>query len=68
MTWRWIVAILAALLMLGCGETTVQPFVDGFDAGVDPSVDAGDDDDEDDAGEDDEEDAGEDDDLDGGQQ
>jgi hypothetical protein len=61
MMWRLIVAVLAAFWMLGCGETTVQPFVDKSDA----SVDAGDDD----AGEDDdsEEDAGEDDDLDGGE-
>ncbi|MBT8451303.1 MAG: hypothetical protein KJO40_04975 [Deltaproteobacteria bacterium] len=53
MMWRFIVALLATFWMLGCGETTVQPFVDKPDA----SVDAGDDD----AGEDDdsEEDAGE---------
>ena len=58
MTWRFIVAVLATLWMLGCGETTVQPFVNKSDA----SVDAGDDDaGEDDGGEDD------DDDLDGGE-
>lgn len=61
MMWRFIVAVLAILWMLGCGETTVQPFVDKSDA----SVDAGDDDTgEDDGGEEDGEEA---DDLDGGE-
>ena len=61
MTWRGIIAILAALWILGCGETTVRPFVDKSDAGLDAG--------EDDAGEDDDELDGEDDDeLEGGEE
>ena len=70
MTWRWITVVLASLWLLGCGETTLRPFLEVSDGGVDAGEDdAG----EDDAGEDedgavdDDEDGGVDDDVDGGE-
>lgn len=71
MTWRWITVALASLLLLGCGETTLRPFLEvsdgGVDAGEDDGDDGGDDDDEDDGGVDDDEDGGSDDEVDGGE-
>ncbi len=72
MTWRWMTVVLASLWMLGCGETTLRPFLEVSDGGVDAAEDdAGEDDaGEDDAGEDDaddDEDGGVDDDVDGGE-
>ena len=62
MTWRWILAVSATLYLLGCGETTVQPFVEKSDAGADAGEDDGGEDDDDlDGGEDEDED------LDGGE-
>ena len=70
MTWRWITVVLTSLWLLGCGETTLRPFLEVSDGGVDAAEDdAGEDDaGEDDAGEDDaDEDGGVDDDVDGGE-
>ena len=73
MTWRWITVVLASLWLLGCGETTLRPFLEVSDGGVDAGEDdAGEDedgdvDDDEDGGVDDDEDGGVDDDVDGGE-
>ncbi|NNE16911.1 MAG: hypothetical protein HKN10_00405 [Myxococcales bacterium] len=69
MTWRWITLVLASLFLLGCGETTLRPFLEVSDGGVDAAEDdggededGGDDDDggldDDDGGVEDEDDGG----------
>jgi hypothetical protein len=73
MTWRWITVVLASLWLLGCGETTLRPFLEVSDGGVDAAEDdageddAGEDDADEDGGVDDDEDGGVDDDVDGGE-
>ena len=65
MTWRWITVVLASHWLLGCGETTLRPFLEVSDGGVDAGEDdAGEDED---GGVDDDEDGGVDDDVDGGE-
>lgn len=68
MTWRWITVVLTSLWLLGCGETTLRPFLEVSDGGVDAAEDdAGEDDADEDGGVDDDEDRGVDDDVDGGE-
>ena len=68
MTWRWITVVLASLWLLGCGETTLRPFLEVSDGGVDAGEDEdGGVDDDEDGGVDDDEDGGVDDDVDGGE-